>query len=126
MSNLYTLLHPPFSAIEPGWEDTNNPSVPIQVMGDTSPVSQVPNQYTEYIDFQLPVNQVLVEIPFQVIKANANITDRGLRIYNTTDDTQITVNFNIVYADTSKLRILLSAYLDTVNYYIKGLVSVVQ
>jgi hypothetical protein len=116
----------PFNKIEPGWEDVECPCGTVQNVGENQPITQIADMFQEWINFNIVPNQLNQYIPFQVVKATPTVVDKGLRVYNTVDTTQIIVSFNIVSSTQNGMTLLLSSAVDTTNYFIKGLVQAIS
>jgi hypothetical protein len=108
-------LRPPYAAMEPGWND-GFPTTPLPVVAD---------QWNESINFRIPQATFLVTVPFQTAKASANLIDHGLQIYNSVDAEQVILSFNIVETTITGFTIMLNQQVDTDNYYLRGLMSVI-
>lgn len=74
----------------------------------------------EFVEFQIPQGQTLITIPFQLPKLNDKFYPIGDYIENTIDDSQVVPSFNVVGKTQFSLDLLLSAPVDSDNYFYRG------
>lgn len=112
----FRLFWQPFAPVtDEGWNEALHAVLPV-----------VPDPWHELIDYKLPAGELNIIIPFLVEKVSPVILITGPMIVNTVDtDPLAGVTFVIVNISTSLLAIKLNMVLDTGNYHLMTLATVV-